>query len=234
VKIFWAKLFTCKVIILNRLIQEQGLIKRYIKKQINNEFFLSKTIFFGLAFLTLLSAVVIYDNPSVFSALLFSFCIFLIIQSYFYSRIYKASVGLKVADIMIPKAMLTVLNHATHTTKALEIISKSFQEIYPVFYNDNFYGIITKDNFLASLSSGIIDAYVSDFTEKKFEFIYSDEKIQKLLSGGRLKAARVMVVFDQANNFLGLLSYEKLIEYLLIEKAIKESKNREIQDEFFL
>ena len=135
---------------------------------------------------------------------------------------------------MVPKSMLTILNHATHATKALEVIGKSYQDVYPVFYNESFYGIIDKEHFLTTLSSGVLDAYVSDYTEKKFDFIYGDEEVQKVLSNGRLKTARNMVVFDKSNNFLGILSYEKLIEHLLIDRVVKESKNREIQDEFLL
>ena len=210
------------------------MIKKYFKRLLNDEFFLNRSVFLTLLFVTLISAIIIYDNPTIFSLLLFAFCVFLMIQNYFYSKVYKAAANMKVSDIMIPKESIISLAHSTTALKALQKICKSYQETFPVFYQDNLIGIIQKEKFLSALGHELSTSYISDYLVKSYDHVYSDESIQKLLSNNRLKNSKNMVVFDHQNNFLGLLSYDKVIEFLLLDDVIKQANNREVQDEFFL
>ena len=212
----------------------KSFLKRCIDKVFSNEFFINRSILAALIFLACLSLVVIYDNPTVFSFLLLCFCLFLLFQTYINNKIYQAAAGLKVADIMIPRASLFNFTHSTPTLKALDVVCKSYQTIFPVLYNEDLLGIINKDRFMAAISVGHSESYLADYIEKKFDYVYNDVEVKKLLSNGRLKAAKTMIVFDKNNNFLGLLAFDKLIEFLLLDKALKESKNTEAHDEFFL
>ncbi len=210
------------------------MYKKFLKRYISDEFFINRTIISGISFLTLFSGYIVFDNPTIFSISLFAFCIFLIFQTYLTSRLYKAALGLSVLDAMIPVSAMSTLKHSTNAVKALEIVCKSYQPVFPVFYNSNLLGILSKDRFLANISGGFSDSYLADYTDKKFDYVYGEEDIQKLLSYGSLKKSKTMVVLDKANSFLGVLSYDKLIEFLLLDRVIKESKNKEVHDEFLL
>ncbi len=209
-------------------------LNKNIKKILSNQLFLNKLSFFALVLLTLASALFLYDNPTFASGSLLFFSVYMIPQNYFENKIYNSSRGLKVEEVMIPKSALMSLTHATDVSKAIELIGRSYQQVFPVYFNDNFLGIINRDKFIASFGIKTNFDYIADFIQKKYDYIYGDEALEKTLLSGNLKNAGNLVVLDHDHQFIGLLSYDKLVEYLLIEKVFKETKDRELQDEFWL
>lgn len=209
-------------------------LNKRIKSAITNQLFLNRLVFTVLLLVTLLSAVFLYDNPTLASSALLFFSVYLITQTYFENKIYSAAKGLKVQDVMIEKGALTILSHATSVEKAIEVIGRSYQQVFPVYYNEKFLGIIRRDYFITTIGSKTDYNYIADFVEKHFDFVYSDESLENVLSRGVLKKAGNIVVLDTHDQFAGVVSYDKLVEYLLIGRVFKESRKRELQDEFWL
>ena len=187
-----------------------------------------------LFLVSLLAALLLYDNPSIYSGMLLAFSLFMLTQNYFENKIYAAAANLKVSDAMIPKSLLLSFDHSTSTQKALEVVGKSYQPLFPVFFKEAFLGVVERERFISTVGGSSSQSYISDFINKKYKFIYAEEELQKILRSHNLKGLKSVVVLNKEGSFVGLLAYDRLVEYLLIDKIFKESKNRELEDEFWL
>lgn len=211
-----------------------SVVRSRIQKYLGDEAFLNNAAIGILTLIGILSAYITVHRPTLFSFTLVLACAFLITRTYLQNKVYRAAAGINVADAMIPSEAVINLGHSTTVSKAISIIGKSYQQIFPVFYNENLLGIVERQKFIAALGRDSGESYISDYVIKKFEYVYAEEALQKVLANGSLRRAKSLVVFDKSGNFCGLIDYEKLIEYLLIDKVFKESKGKEVHDEFWL
>lgn len=124
-------------------------------------------------------------------------------------------------------AMMTELRHLAPGDTLLEAghaLVETAQKEFPVLLGDAVVGVLTRDLLVRGMSLKGRDAFVSEAMAREFPVSAPNDNLWELASGALMEPPQVVVVQDEAGNFLGLVTPENLTEALLLERLAQRGR----------
>jgi len=126
-----------------------------------------------------------------------------------------------VANVTVADVMITGVRTLTATqpvAAAVEAVREGFQHDFPVVDDHSTSGVLTREILLKALADGRADATVGDVMERSFSSTAPEESLERALE--RLRACRCQtLVVSRGNELVGLLTAEKISDFMMIASA---------------
>ncbi len=129
--------------------------------------------------------------------------------------------GIHVGRVMITK--FGVLAPAETLAHAIEHVRAGSQHDFPVVENGRIVGVLTRENLVAGLARGGPSASVGEAMERKVRVAGPMEMVEDVWGRMEEDDCRAIPVVHE-NKLVGLLTSEKLGEYLMIQAALNKPR----------
>ena len=137
---------------------------------------------------------------------------------------FKSSLG----GVTVERAMMTEFHQLApedSLAHVVDLILAGSQQDFPVVENGTVLGILTRRGLLAALTKTGPTAPVRAAMTRNFESAAPDELVESAIVRGRATDVPLMPVIANAR-LVGLLTLENVSEYVLIQTALRERRDR--------
>lgn len=137
---------------------------------------------------------------------------------------FKSSLG----GVTVERAMMTEFHQLApedSLAHVVDLILAGSQQDFPVVENGTVLGILTRRGLLAALTKTGPTAPVRSAMTRNFESAAPDELVESAIVRGRATEVPLMPVIANAR-LVGLLTLENVSEYVLIQTALRERRDR--------
>ncbi|HEY3474233.1 MAG TPA: site-2 protease family protein [Anaerolineales bacterium] len=130
-----------------------------------------------------------------------------------------------ISGIPVTHAMQTrfeILSPADRLDRVVNLILAGSQQDFPVVENDQFVGVLTRDDFIRALSEQGKDAPVAQVIRHNIPSVDSHEMVETALTRLQESGAKTLPVMHRGR-FVGLVTSENITEFLMIRSALKSA-----------
>jgi Zn-dependent protease/predicted transcriptional regulator len=152
-------------------------------------------------------------------------------------KLAKTAEGFAVSDALISKELLVELPHGITVFQAAKLATRSAQSIFPVLLGQEVIGVVPRETlFAAGLQVKNPDAemrYVGDLMNREFSSVCESDSLAQILEKiSEGKKPPYIVLSKDSKEFLGILEYDRLIEFLfLCETPVDDEPPTEKSDD---
>jgi Zn-dependent protease/predicted transcriptional regulator len=122
------------------------------------------------------------------------------------------------ASAQVKAAMITdfrTLEHGSSLRDAAQVLLAGSQQDFPIVLGEQVIGLLTRNDLLRGIASEGADAYVSGVMKRQFRKVGPDAELANAL--GLLDDGCVLVM-DEDERLVGLLTRENVMEYLMLRR----------------
>lgn len=161
-----------------------------------------------------------------------SFFVFLgAVQELLYTKTRKAITGKTVEDLMVEKDKLFCFQHGTTLTEGVRAALRSLQEIFPVVYNDELLGLVSRQELIEAVSLSGEEQYIAGLADRNFISVSPKTPLEEVVRIAQEKNSDVIVVRD-GDTFIGLVFLSNIGDVMIVD-SFKNNKHPPIEDDFF-
>lgn len=138
-------------------------------------------------------------------------------QEFVQEKTSRAIAGLKVSDIMVDRANIETLSHGMSVAEAVSCIMKSFQDYFPVMHASSVVGLIHREDLLRAAASGENTSYIAEYMLRDYVTARPGDELSGIISKLSFRTGYPILVFDDEEEFVGLLLQDAVAELLFLE-----------------
>lgn len=139
----------------------------------------------------------------------------------------KHAVSTRVArDLMIEREKLFCFQHATTLTEAIKIALRSLQELFPVLYNDELLGLVSRQALIEAVSISGDEHYLAGLAERDIPWVTPETPLDLVVKLSDERRTDVIAVVEDGR-FIGLVFMQNVSDIMLIETFKKERRDEE-------
>ncbi len=110
-------------------------------------------------------------------------------------------------------------------SRAVDLVMAGSQQDFPVVNGGTAVGVLTRHGLLSALSNQGRDLVVESAMEREFPICLAEDELEAAMANPRIKAlGAVPVIAD--GRLVGLLTWENISEFVMIQSALKASSHR--------
>jgi CBS domain-containing protein len=128
-----------------------------------------------------------------------------------------------ISGIPVTHAMQTrfeTLSPSDRLDRVVSLILAGSQQDFPVVQDDQFVGVLTRDDFIRALSEHGQNTPVTDVIRRNIPSVDSHEMVESALMRLQESGAKTLPVMHRGR-FVGLITSENITEFLMIRSALK-------------
>jgi Zn-dependent protease/CBS domain-containing protein len=128
-----------------------------------------------------------------------------------------------ISGIPVTQAMQTsfeTLSPSDRLDRVVNLILAGSQQDFPVVENEQFIGVLTRDDFIRALSQKGQNTPVTDVIRRNVPTVDSHEMVEMALMRLQESGAKTLPVMH-GGRFVGLVTSENITEFLMIRSALK-------------
>jgi len=155
------------------------------------------------------------------------------VQEHVRDRTRGIAIGHKVRDVMIEAEQMIFLQHGMTASKALKIVLKSLQTIFPVMHGSEVIGVIDREALLQVGALEAEESYLSGHMSRHLMHVKAEDDLSTVVEKMQAFGVESLLVMEEGK-VLGLLLKESVLEYLLVQdfRTRTKAQARSTEGEF--
>lgn len=142
------------------------------------------------------------------------------VQEHAHDRAQVLAEGFSVRNVMIDAEHLIVFHHGMTISQALAEGIKSHQPYFPVLLGSSVLGIVNRSDLIDAATMDE-ESYVSGLMDRELAVIGPHEPLPKLLELFETRGGNAVIIME-GDRFAGMVTKEKLLEFLLVNGLRRE------------
>lgn len=135
------------------------------------------------------------------------------------TRTFSLISGKKIIDAMITD--FKTIEHSATLDVASQMLLEGSQQDFPVVFGDEVLGLLKRENIVMGLSNEGAQSYVSGYMTRDYNKMSPYEPLEKVIEKYAEGDRSPILVFDESNKLVGMVTIENMGELMMLEEARK-------------